>query len=140
MKDPLTFSRFRFWALVGVIVPLLSCLVTWAIGFLLVSSGSGGFPIPWRELVFRPLFAICPTIGETACRLYGIRIAQVDWLSFVIDVLFYVGVGYSILLAYARTGVLLEKLMGRSGMADGAGSPLTPDGHESIVHHSKERI
>jgi hypothetical protein len=91
-------------------------------GYLLVSSGSGGssllvefggFPIPWRELVIDSSLTSCPIVGLTTCRFVGIIQVHYDLLSFVIDILFYIGVGYSIVLAYAPTGVVLKKLLGR---------------------------
>ncbi len=112
MKDPLTLGSGRFWGLVGVIVPLLALLATLATGYL-VSSGSGGFPIPWREVLFEASMGGCPVVGLTSCRIIGVIQVSYDWLSFVIDVLFYIGVGYSIVLSYAPTGLVLKKLVGR---------------------------
>ena len=113
MKDPLTFSRFGFWALVTGVIPVIAILFTWATGYLFVSFGSGGLPLPWRELVFQscPLIIACQS---NICTCIS-RIVQVnfDWLSFAIDVLFYTGVGYSMVLAYAPTGLALNRLAAR---------------------------
>ena len=51
MKEPLSWSPFRFW--LSVIIPVLAVLITWTAGYLYIAYGSEGFPVSWRGLVFR---------------------------------------------------------------------------------------
>ena len=105
MKDPLSWSPFRFWPLVVVIIPVLAVLVSWTTGYLYFAYGGGGFPAPWRELVFSysPAYT-CPTILEVACIFNRIVQVNIDWVSLGVDILFYTAIGYSlvIVLSWAR--------------------------------------
>lgn len=56
-----------------------------------------GLPLPWkenRELVCSPLY-------PQACQS-PIYLTQFDLFAFAIDVLFYTGIGYGLLLVYAK--------------------------------------
>jgi len=89
--------------LVVVIIPLLAVFVTWATGYLSIAYGLGGFPAPWRELVFQicPLGRLCPLSGCT-CDTSKIVQVNIDWLSLGVDILFYTGIGYSMILVFSR--------------------------------------
>jgi hypothetical protein len=102
VKNPLSWSLFRFWLLVVVIIPVLAVLVTWTAGYLYIAYGFGGFPVPWRGLVFQscPLIA-CPLTGCT-CDTSKIVQVNIDWLSLGVDILFYTAIGYSIVLVLSR--------------------------------------
>ena len=102
MRNPLAWDSFGFWLLVGVIIPVLPVLVTFATGYLYMSSGLGGFPAPWARLVFQP----CPLIACREicyfCDMSKIIGVSVDWLPLGVDVLFYAGIGYSMILVFSR--------------------------------------
>ncbi|OLD55847.1 hypothetical protein AUI46_03380 [archaeon 13_1_40CM_2_52_13] len=89
--------------LVVVIIPLLAVFVPWATGYLSIAHGLGGFPAPWRELVFQicPLGIACPLSGCT-CNAGKIVQVNIDWLSLGVDILFYTAIGYSIVLVFSR--------------------------------------
>jgi hypothetical protein len=120
VKNPLDFSRFRFWVLIGVIIPLAAGLLTWATGYLPILSLIGGFPFPWRELVFGQCAAktpITPCRGPTLIPCYNCPVTyQVSyhWLSFAIDLIFNTAVGYSAILALPVVIRIVKRLYGRN--------------------------
>jgi hypothetical protein len=121
VKDPLDFSRSRFWVLVGVIIPLSAGLVTWATGYLTVLSQSGGFPLPWRELIFQEC-GIPTCIGPwlRACHICGTTSVRYGWPSFALDTIFNTAVGYSLILALPLASKALKSLYRRQKVPDGS--------------------
>ncbi len=106
MKNPLVWDPFRFWVLVAVIIPLLAVLVTWTTGYLYISYGLGGFPAPWARFVYQmcPLI-VCPVGPLSRCLLCDVSKivgVNIDWLPLSVDILFYTGIGYSMILAFSR--------------------------------------
>jgi len=103
MKNPLSWSPLSFWLLVAVIIPVLAVLVTFATGYLIISSGIGGFPVPWAGLVFQPcpLLIACTSRGCPICDSSKIIQVNYDWLSFGVDILFYTAIGYSVVLFFS---------------------------------------
>ena len=101
MRNPLAWKSLSFWLLVAGIIPVLAVLVTWATGYLYISSGLGGFPAQWARLVFQPCPLIVCTRELCICDMSKI-VVNVDWLSLGVDILFYTGIGYSIVLVFSR--------------------------------------
>ncbi len=85
------WSRWRILAY--TLVPTFAVLATWLSGFIETSLYDYGFPVPWKTMVFGR--AVCPPSPlEIACFL-GPRLAVYNWVPFVLDIAFYLTVGYA---------------------------------------------
>ncbi len=74
------------------IVPIFAVLITWVTGFLAGFQVEQGLPLPWKTGWGCPgpgLGILCTAISY-------------NWLAFALDVLFYMALGYGLLLGYAR--------------------------------------
>ena len=56
-----------------------------------------GLPLPWKER--REL--VCSSLYPQACQSL-IYLTEFNWFVFAVDVLFYVGIGYSAILIYTK--------------------------------------
>jgi hypothetical protein len=120
VKDPLDFSHFRFWALVGAVIPLLAGLVTWATGYLTVLSQSRGFPMPWRELFFQSCgMPACIGPWLRSCHICGGTSVRYDLVSFALDTVFITAVGYSLVLALPLVSRALKSVYARREVPKG---------------------
>lgn len=88
-----------------------SFLITFATGWILVGYGTNpagigdqdyGFPLPWRDVIIP-----CAS-GPPICSQAGGTLFYLGW--FVVDVLFYVVIGYGLLLMLKRFRVKTEDL------------------------------
>ena len=86
-------KRSRLRILPYALVSAFAVLATWLSGFIETSLFDYGFPLTWKTMVFGR--AVCPPSPlEIACFL-GPRLAVYNWVPFVLDIAFYLAVGYA---------------------------------------------
>jgi hypothetical protein len=97
-----------FWIRALALV-LIAVVITLATGELHIPGWGYGLPLPWK----RDLSMDC---GTRVCPLVHIGFFVYNWFFFLLDVLFYTGIGYGLFLAVGERNALKRARVLRLGI------------------------
>jgi hypothetical protein len=107
------FKRMLSWEVAGFsVIPVLAALVTWLSGFVLTFRSSNGvtsqygLPLFWKTRLEYP-----GSVGFTGVLSVPFSITMYSLDAFVLNMLLYAGIGYSVILWRGRHQSLVRRIL-----------------------------